>query len=168
MCPVSPRGDEKGLGNEITSMAVSLATDRDDPVERLNAIHKSSAVQDGSFDLLTAIGECISPAMASLMVKSSAMAPTALLPANFVVSNVRSAPVPLYLAGARIETMMPLSILQTGQGLNVTVISYCDKIDVGVIVDPELIADPQHIVDAFENTLQELESAAQGVLHRAA
>jgi WS/DGAT/MGAT family acyltransferase len=173
MCPVSTRGDDKGLGNEITSMAVSLATDREDPVERLNAIHDSSvlakaAVQEGSFDVLTAIGECISPAMASLLVKSSSAAPTAMLPANFVVSNVRSAPMPLYLAGAQIETMMPLSILQTGQGMNVTVISYCDKIDVGVIVDPELVADPQSIVDAFENALEELESAAEGVLHRAA
>jgi hypothetical protein len=86
-----------------------------------------------------------------------------MLPGNLVVSNVRSAPVPLYLAGAQIETMMPLSILQTGMGLNVTVISYCNKIDVGVIVDPELVPDPQTIADAFEHALEELEGAARGV-----
>ena len=69
--------------------------------------------------------------------------------------------VPVWL----VETMMPLSILQTGMGLNVTVVSYCNKIDVGVIVDPELIPDPQTIADAFEHALEELEGAARGVRH---
>ena len=173
MCPVSTRGDEKGLGNEITNMSVSLATDREDPVERLQAIRKSStlakaAVEDESFDVMAAVGECISPALVNLFVRSASLAPAAALPGNFVVSNVRSTPMPLYLAGARIETMMPLSILQTGMGMNVTVISYCDKIDIGIIADPELVPDPQTISDAFESALEELETAAEGVLHRAA
>ena len=173
MCPVSTRGDEQGLGNQITNMSVSLATDLEDPVDRLNAIHKSSAlakaaVEDGGFDVLAAVGECISPALANLFVRSAALAPTAAIPGNFVVSNVRSAPMPLYLAGARIETTLPLSILQTGMGMNVTVISYCDKIDIGIIADPELVPDPQTIADSFENALEELEAAAQGVIHRAA
>ena len=38
MCPVSTRGDEKGLGNQVTSMSVSLCTDVADPAERLRGI----------------------------------------------------------------------------------------------------------------------------------
>jgi WS/DGAT/MGAT family acyltransferase len=168
MCPVSIRGEEKGLGNQVTNMAVSLGTHVEDPIERLQEIHQSSrlakaAVEQGSFDSLAAVGECLKPSIANLFVRSASLAPTAMLPGNLVVSNVRSAPVPLYLAGAQIETMMPLSILQTGMGLNVTVISYCNKIDVGVIVDPELVPDPQTIADAFEHALEELEGAARGV-----
>ena len=53
-------------------------------------------------------------------------------------------------------------------GLNITVVSYSGKIDIGIIADPDLVPDPQGIADFFENALEELESAAEGVLHRAA
>ena len=39
MCPVSTRGEEQGLGNQVTNMAVSLATHLDDPVDRLPRKH---------------------------------------------------------------------------------------------------------------------------------
>jgi len=174
MCPVSTRGDARGLGNEISSMSVSLATDIADPVARLRAIHASSivakeTVEAGSFDVLAAVGECMAPALARLALMGAESAPTAVpLPGNFVVSNVRSAPMPLYLAGARIETMIPLSLLQAGMGLNVTVISYCDRIDVGIVADPQLVPDVQELASDFERALDELELAAEGVAHRAA
>ena len=46
---------------------------------------------------------------------------------------------PLYMGGAKIETMYPMSVLVTGQGLNITVVSYMDRVDFGFTVDPELI-----------------------------
>ena len=90
------------------------------------------------------------------------------LPANFVVSNVRATPMPLYMNGARVESMMPMSMLSVGQGLNITVVSYCDRIDVGIIVDPELVPDPWALADCFSLALDELELAGQGVVYRAA
>jgi WS/DGAT/MGAT family acyltransferase len=173
MCPVSTRGDQEGLGNQITSMAVSLATNLGDPVERLHTIHDNAkrakqGVSNGSFDWMAALGESLSPAVAKLLMGAADFAgDTGPLPANFVVSNVRSTPMPLYLAGARIESMMPLSMLATGQGLNVTVVSYCDRIDVGIIVDPELVPDPWELAACFPIALDELEAAAEGVVHRA-
>jgi len=173
MCPVSTRGDEKGLGNRITSMAVSLATDVADPVESLRAIHESSriakrGVSSGSFDWIAAVGESLVPAAAQLLVRAGDLAADAApLPGNFVVSNVRSAPVPLYLGGARVESMMPMSLLAVGQGLNVTVVSYCDRLDIGILVDPELVSDPAALAEQFPLALEELELAAEGVIHRA-
>jgi len=173
LCPVSTRGDEKGLGNQLTSMPVSLCTDIVDPVERLRGIHESSrrakqALEKGSFDWTGAIGESFAPGIAQLIVRAAELrGDSAPLPANFVVSNVRSAPVPLYFAGARLESMLPLSILAVGNGLNITLVSYCDHIDVGIIVDPELIPDPWELADLFPMALEELETAAEGVLHGA-
>jgi WS/DGAT/MGAT family acyltransferase len=172
MCPVSTRPeDEKGLGNQITSMAVALPTDEPDPVERLRLIHASSkrakeAVSKGNFDWIAALGESFNPATVQLLIKATGAAgDSGPLPANFVVSNVRTAPIPLYLGGAKVESMMPMSMLAVGQGLNVTVVSYCDRIDVGIIVDPELVPDAWEIAEQFPAALEELEAAAEGVIY---
>lgn len=174
MCPISTRGDEKGLGNQITAMSVSLCTDIADPAERLRAIHESSKrakqiVAGGNFiDWTAAMGESFAPAVTQLLVRAAELSgDSGPLPANFVVSNVRSTPVPLYVAGARVESMMPLSILAVGNGLNITLVSYCSRIDVGIIVDPELIPDPWELAEYFAIALEELETAAEGVVHRA-
>ena len=86
------------------------------------------------------------------------------LPGNFVVSNVRTTPMPLYLAGAWIASLLPISMLAPSQGLNVTLVSYCSKIDVGLVADPKLVPDLDGLAACFEIALEELESAAEGVV----
>lgn len=174
MCPVSTRTPgEYGPGNEITSMAVSLATDIADPIERLRGIHKSSqrakqGVARGSFDYIAALGESLTPAGVNLLVRASSLSSDNVpLPGNLVVSNVRATPMPLYLAGAKIESLMPISMLAVGQGLNVTLVSYCDRIDIGILVDPDLVPDAGDLAERFPLALEELATAAQGVVHRA-
>jgi hypothetical protein len=84
---------------------------------------------------------------------------TALAPGNVVVSNVRGTPVPLYVAGARIDTMYPLSILAPSQGLNITAVSYMGKVDVGFIVDPDLVDDVAALAAGVPKALAELVEA---------
>ncbi|MAE96516.1 MAG: wax ester/triacylglycerol synthase family O-acyltransferase [Deltaproteobacteria bacterium] len=174
MCPVSTRAaDDAKLENQITQMSLPIATDEGDPIARLAEIHANSnrakeEVKAGSFDILNAMGESLSPGLMSMLVGAADLAgDSGPLPGNFVVSNVRATPVPLYLAGARVDTLMPMSVLATGQGLNVTVVSYCDKIDIGLTVDPEMVPDAWHLAEYFPAALDELESAAEGVVHRA-
>ena len=63
MCPVSLRAEgDQSLSNQITMMPVSLATDLEDPADRLRRIAKNSArsketVKQGSFDVLAAVSE---------------------------------------------------------------------------------------------------------------
>lgn len=173
MCPVSTREEsDQELGNKVTSMVVPLASDRSDPVERLRLIHASAqrakqGVETGSFDWTAAVGESFAPAFVNWMVSAANLAgDTAPLPANFVVSNVRATPIPLYIAGSRVETLMPMSILQAGQGLNVTLVSYCGRIDVGITADPDLVPDLWELAEKIPRALEELESAAEGVVHR--
>lgn len=174
LCPVSTRGDDgHGVGNQITSMPISLCTDIADPAKRLRSIHESSeyakrGLKKGSFDWTAALGESFAPGIAQMLVRAAELGgDRAPLPANFVVSNIRSTPVPLYIVGARLESMLPLSLLAVGNGLNITLVSYCNRIDVGIIVDPELIPDPWELADLFPIALEELETAAEGVAHLA-
>jgi diacylglycerol O-acyltransferase len=174
MCPVSLRAEhDKSLNNQITMMPVSLATDLADPADRLRRIRKNSerskeSVQ-GSFDVLAAVSESFAPGLVGLLMRGMAIAPDSVpLPGNLVVSNVRGTPIPLYTAGARIDAIYPMSVLQAGQGLNATVVSYMGKMEFGFTVDPDLVPDVQELCDQIHRSFEELQAAAEGVVHRAA
>jgi hypothetical protein len=175
MCPVSLRAEgDQSLSNQITMMPVALATDLDDPAGRLRRIAKNSqrskeSVQQGSFDPLAAVSESFAPGLVGLIVRAVALAPDSVrLPGNLVVSNVRGTPIPLYTAGARIESMYPMSVLQAGQGLNATVVSYMGKMEFGFTVDPDLVPDVHELTLQVHRAFEELSGAAEGVVHRAA
>jgi WS/DGAT/MGAT family acyltransferase len=54
-----------------------------------------------------------------------------LLASNVLVSNVRGPDEPLYLGGARLEAICPVSTLISGMGLNITFMSYAGQVLVG-------------------------------------
>jgi WS/DGAT/MGAT family acyltransferase len=53
------------------------------------------------------------------------------LPSNVLISNVRGPSQPLYLAGARLEALCPMSTLISGMGLNITFMSYAGQVVIG-------------------------------------
>ncbi len=65
-----------------------------------------------------------------------------MLGSNLIVSNVHGSDKPMYIAGARLETMYPMSIITPGMGINFTCVSYVDQVDVGVTIEPQLVPDP--------------------------
>ena len=91
------------------------------------------------------------------MLRMSAVTPP---PANTIVSNVPGPPFPLYIAGARVVANYPIAPITPGMGLNITVMSYCDSIDFGVVVDPDLVPDPWAVVEGIPQALAELRRAA--------
>ena len=68
-------------------------------------------------------------------------------PFNLVISNVPGPREPLYFAGAKLLHQFPVSIVVDGQGLNITVVSYLDRLDFGFIVDRELVPDVWDLAD---------------------
>ena len=56
-------------------------------------------------------------------------------PVNVAVSNVPGSPTPLYLGGARQRAQYPISGVLDGIGLNITVFSYQDSLEFGIVVD---------------------------------
>jgi diacylglycerol O-acyltransferase len=72
---------------------------------------------------------------------------------DFGASNLRGSPVPLYLAGARILGSYPMGP-RTGCALNVTMLSYCDDVHLGLNIDPAAIVDPaafmRDVRDAYD------------------
>ena len=75
--------------------------------------------------------------------------------ANVAISNVPGPQVPLYLAGARMRTFHPLSIVMHGLALNITIQTYAGSVDFGVIADKKAVPHVQALADMLEAAFEE-------------
>jgi diacylglycerol O-acyltransferase len=156
-------------GNKVSNMFTTLATDIDDPVARLHAIHDvTSAAKEVhnilGADMLADWSEYTPPRPYSWFMRQYSrfgLAERHRPPINLVVSNVPGPREPLYVAGARMEGIYSVGPILEGIGLNVTVWSYCDQLNVGVIACREHISDPHEITDGMADALDELLAVAR-------
>lgn len=149
--PVSIRtGDEDDpWTNRVSAIFAPLPTDLDDPLARIAAVNASMTAAKEQFDLIPA----------DLLVEASNMIPAGLanraarlatrfrlgdrvsLPINLIISNVPGPRESLYMGPARLAHYYPVSTVVEGQGLNITVQSYCDVLDFGLVACRELVPD---------------------------
>jgi WS/DGAT/MGAT family acyltransferase len=164
MVPMSVRTEEQmgTYGNRVSMMIVPIPTDVDDPRERLMQAHetlKSAKQRHRALpaDLLTDATSFIPPAVHArasrlTMELGGRLAP----PLNLVISNVPGPRDPLYLAGAQLQANFPVSVVTDGVGLNMTVMSYRDHVDFGLIGDRDLMGDTWPLMDGLGRALDEL------------
>ena len=76
--------------------------------------------------------------------------------ANLVISNVPGPPVPLYLAGARMVSNFPTSIVMHGIGLNITVESYDRQMDFGLVADAQALPNVRALAEAIRIAFDDL------------
>ncbi|HVJ97197.1 MAG TPA: WS/DGAT domain-containing protein, partial [Acidimicrobiia bacterium] len=74
---------------------------------------------------------------------------------DFAASNLRGSPVPLYLAGARIIASYPFGP-RTACAINVTMLSYCDDVHMGLNIDPAAITDVDEFMRDFDDAFRAL------------
>jgi WS/DGAT/MGAT family acyltransferase len=166
MVPVSVRTDEqKGtLGNQVSNILCSLATEIDDPIKRLQAIHEGTQQAKSQLnaigaDTLTNWAEFAAPALAgraARLYSRTRMADRHRPLFNVTISNVPGPPFPLYSNGARVVAHYPMGPIFDGGGLNITVMSYLDQLDFGLVACSDLIHDVWGLADGLAASLDEL------------
>jgi diacylglycerol O-acyltransferase len=153
--PVSVRQVNRS-GNQITYVSANLATNEPDTMTRLAKIGTSTK------DAKQEIGAVSSDAATSFAVIAQGLVAvmnqlnmTNLLPpaANVTISNVPGPRQPLYFGQAKLEATYPLSVLIDGQSLNITVVSYCDRIDFGLMACRDTIPDVGKIADYIDDAM---------------
>ena len=74
---------------------------------------------------------------------------------DFATSNLRGSPVDLYLGGARIEASYPMGP-RAGVPVNVTMMSYCGELHLGIHSDPAAVVDPDLFLDCLRTAFADL------------
>jgi diacylglycerol O-acyltransferase len=166
--PVSLREESnKELNNQASITVVDLGTHLANPIKRMSVIMTSTArVKEALVNLKSVLPtdypSLLSPwvmgGAAKALFKTygkSGIADKLPTVANLAISNVPGPQVPLYLAGARMVTFHPLSIVLHGLALNITIQTYAGRVDFGVIADKKAVPHVQDLADALEAAFEE-------------
>ena len=163
MVPVAVRAkDDHGEGNSVGAILASLATDIEDPVERLAEIidstrHAKQMLQGMSkAAILQYSALLLAPSLLQMIPRTAGhLKPTF----NIVISNVPGPEQPLYFRGARLEASYPMSIPVHGQALNITCASYAGNVCFGFTGCRDTLPHMQRLAVYCGEAMTELEAA---------
>ncbi|HSI58773.1 MAG TPA: wax ester/triacylglycerol synthase family O-acyltransferase [Ideonella sp.] len=163
--PISLRqaGDTRS-DNQASLSFISLGTQIADTGRRLAHIKAASASMKTTMGSLKSVLPTDFPSLglpwllgAATALYGKARVADKIPPvANVVISNVPGPPVPVYLAGARMLTNYPTSIVVHGMALNITVQSYHEHMDFGLMADAEAMPDVRLLANAIRGALDQI------------
>lgn len=161
--PISTRAKgDTTANNQATMTIVSLGTHIADPAKRLAHVLAATAAMKANMGAMKSLMPSDFPSLGMpwLMEGLGALYAKARvadrLPAiaNVTISNVPGPTVPLYMAGAKMLTNYPTSIVVHGVALNITVQTYNESLEFGLIACgqamPEVAELARHVQAAFD------------------
>ncbi|HEY2226057.1 wax ester/triacylglycerol synthase family O-acyltransferase [Actinomycetospora sp.] len=166
MVPVSLAGTDPSSaatdGNSWAAVLATLATDTDDPVERLGRVHAAmdrSKHLMGSLDAVSATAISAVNLAGSVPISIPGVPSLPRPPFNVICSTIPATREPLYLDGCELEEIYPISMVLDGQALNITMVSYVDHLAFGITGCRRSVPRLQRLLVHLENALVDLEKA---------
>jgi WS/DGAT/MGAT family acyltransferase len=164
LVPVSlrPTADDGSGGNKVGAILCNLATDVDDPAQRIEII---SAAMRGNKEILAELPRAQVVALSAMSIVPLGLSDlpgfvsSTPPPFNLVISNVPGFAEQMYYGGARMEGSYPLSHITHGQALNMTFINNGDKLDFGLVGCRRSMPHLQRLLAHLESSLTDLERA---------
>ena len=148
--------------NAATGFVAPLGTTTEAPVARLREI--SASTRRGKAELLAMSPNALQHySLLGLLpiAVGQVTGVLGLIPPlyNFTVSNVVLSKQPLYLSGAKLEVIVPVSFLFDGYGLNLTLVGYTDKIALGFLGCRDTLPHLQRLAQYTGQAFEDLEAA---------
>ena len=155
--------------NQASMSLVSLGTNIADTRKRLAHVQAATASMKSTMGDLKSILPTDFPSLgvpwlieaATKLYGKARVADRIPQVANLVISNVPGPPVPLYMAGAKMLTNYPTSIVVHGLALNITVQSYDRSLDFGFMADGQALPDVRELADAIVIAFDDLRALAR-------
>jgi WS/DGAT/MGAT family acyltransferase len=155
--PVNLRPATKAanLGNHFGLVFLALPIGIENPLERLYAVRARMRELKGSYQPVIALGLLSAVGYGPRVLQDQV---TQLLGENAsaVMTNVPGPQHPLYFAGRRIEELDFWVPQSGGIGMGVSILSYNERIQFGLITDAGLVPDPDRIVGRFGDEFDKL------------
>jgi WS/DGAT/MGAT family acyltransferase len=155
--PISTRSDHSSGGNSFAPSRVLVPTAIDDPVTQFTEVRDRLARTrtERAFSVLEGLAGVMNVLPTSVLVR---MTRQQVETVDFTTSNVRGAPLPLYIAGGLIEANYPLGPL-AGTAFNLTLLSYDGALNMGLAIDTGAVDDPELLRTSIEQAFADLLAA---------
>ena len=164
--PVNLReADDLSMGTAVGMIVAELGTNVANPLERLEAIKRSSSEAKRHLRELPAAARASyaliinGPYIAALLAGLGGHAP---IPFNLGISNVPGPPEPLYYNGSRLDALYPLSLLLHGNALNITCVSYAGTLNFGLTGARDTLPHLQRLAVYMGEALDEISQLVLG------
>ena len=167
--PVSTRGQAPNgsAANEVMLTMTTLPTDVADPRDRLLSVNRSmrlikERLAAAPATWLLEFSQAMPAALSALAARSAFRLASRRAPAmNLMVSNVPGPQTPLYVCGARVTALYPMSVItDVSGGINITVFSYDGRLGFGIVSDRDMVPDVWDLIDYLWDSLAEYAALA--------
>jgi WS/DGAT/MGAT family acyltransferase len=141
-------GDTTAGGNSFTPTRLQVPGGGMRPDERFRVVRDRMATQRarssarGPFGGLAGLANLLPTSIITNVARSQ------VAKVDFATSNMRAAPVPLYISGAEILENVIMGPV-AGTAFNLTAISYNGSLDMGAFIDPVAVDDPAGLRDCL-------------------
>ena len=150
-----PPGRARELGNHFGIIAVELPVGIDDPRARLVEVRRRMQALKKSYEPVVTLGLLEALGYGPKLLQDR-LFDLLLSRATAVMTNVPGPQKPLYLGGATIDQMM-FWVPQSGEiGMGVSLLSFNNQVQLGLITDAALTPDPDEIVKYFQPEFEQL------------
>ncbi|HUZ87938.1 MAG TPA: wax ester/triacylglycerol synthase family O-acyltransferase [Candidatus Baltobacterales bacterium] len=152
-------GESERVGNHVGTMIVPLPIDVDDPRERLAMI--AAATNDAKARQRSDVPQTFMAALAATGLTRSFIRRQHLV--NVLVTNLPGPQFPLYVAGARLESVVPIPPSAGNVTAAFAAFSYDGQLTLSVHADGEAWPDLDVLMRSMERTWLRLSSASSAV-----
>lgn len=160
--PVSLKSVSDGAGNKLSYIMSPFFTDESDDRRRLQRVIKVTRAAKAELGKMsgTAAEDYYALIMAPTVLLTVTGNATKVRPAtNAIFSNVPGSKEKLYLEGAELEALYPLSIVTDGMGLNITVVSHATKLCFALISCPTHLPGIEGLGKLIKESYRELRAS---------
>ncbi|MDW3213197.1 MAG: wax ester/triacylglycerol synthase family O-acyltransferase [Ilumatobacteraceae bacterium] len=153
---ISTRTEDSG-GNAF-SLARLLVPTGEMPIdERFRAIHEATSVareasKTAGLDTLAMVASALPTSVITRLARQQGQT------IDFATSNVKGAPVPVYICGAQLLEIYPIGPLG-GVAFNLTLMSYLGSLDMALNIDTAAVAEPELLATCLSRSFDRLTKA---------
>jgi len=156
---------ERISGNYFTGVMMVVPIELDDPLERVRAVHDAAMSAKETHhlmgpELVSRWSAYFPPAPAEALFRWLANKDGQNKVLNLPISNVPGPREHGRVGGALVTEIYSVGPLTTGSGLNITVWSYVDQLNISVLSDGATLEDPHELTVAMMEALVEIRRAA--------
>jgi WS/DGAT/MGAT family acyltransferase len=156
---------ERISGNRFTGVLMPLPVDADDPLERVRRASADAALAKESSqligpELVARWASYVPPAAVEALFRRLSDKDGQNKVLNLNISNVPGPRQQGKVGGATVTEIYSVGPLTAASGLNITVWSYVDQLNISVLSDTATVDDPHEVTDAMVQDFREIRRAA--------